>query len=172
MEQAARGAAQAEERSLEAHLHTLGRLESLRGGALIRERGRVRAQGRDGLVSLYEKGVLDQGELAAGLMYRQAFEAMERGPSSQLNREAIASTGSAQPMAWAERRAHLFGRLKQMEALAKTAAALAGLRGCAGEGRSIRSLSGGGRAHGAAVEALKAVLGQIAEERGLRRRTG
>jgi hypothetical protein len=163
-------AARAEDLALQAHFEQLGSLESLRGGALLREGRRVRAQGRDGLVSLFERGVIDQAEMGAGLLYRQAFEAMEQGPRSHLEQDAIRSTGHAEGLAWAERRTHLYRKLKEMEELATSVRALWCLRLCAGEGRTLGSIAGGGRRHVACSEAVKAVLGAIAEARGLRRR--
>jgi hypothetical protein len=163
-------AAKAEELALQAHFEQLASLEASRGGALRREGRRVRAEGRDGLMSLFERGVIDQAEMGAGLLYRQAFEAMERGPRSHLEQDVIRSTGQGEALAWAERRTHLFRRLKEMEALAADARALWCLRLCAGEGRTLGSMAGGGRRHVECSQAIKGVLGAIAEARGLRRR--
>jgi len=162
--------ARKEEQSLQAHFESLSALESARGGRLTRQGDRVRAEGRDGLLSLYEKGVIGEAAYGAGLLYRNAFETVERGPRSQLDRDGARGSGPAEAMAWAERRSHLFGRMRAMEALAADVRALWCLRLCAGEGRTIRSLAGGGRGHGAATEGLRQVLEAIAEANGLKSR--
>lgn len=162
--------AREEDRALQAHFEQLSALESARGGRIVRDGGRVRAEGRDGLLSLYQKGVIDEAAFRAGLIYRNAFETIERGPRSQLDMDMTGPAGPAEALAWAERRTHLFGRLKAMEACAASARALWALRLCAGEGHTVRSFSGGGRGHQAVTEALKQVLGAIAEGQGLKSR--
>lgn len=162
--------AREEERALQAHFEALADLEAGRGGRLRREGGRVRADGRDGLLSLFQQGVIGEAAFGAGLLYRNAFEIVERGPRSQLARDPSGPSGPAEAMAWAERRSHLFGRMKAMEALAPDLRALWCLRLCAGEGRTIRSLAGGGRGHARATAALQTVLEAIAEANGLKTR--
>lgn len=154
-----------DERSLAESLAQTISLAEARGEEVVRQGGRVQMADRDGLLSLLTSGGIDQSEFRAGLLYRQAFELLEAGPRSNLNR----SIGGGGGDAYAERRAQAGRRLEAMEDLATTAQELWALKLCAGEGQTVRSFAGGGRAHGAAVGALRAILGQIAAAYGLKR---
>ncbi len=165
-ERLVQGQARAEDRALLARLDETVALATGRGEASVRAGRRVRIVSRDGLLHLLESGVIDRGQWEAGSLYRRAYEAMDVGLKSTLSPDFGIGRGP-ETLAWAERRAHLAGRLTEMEALAANGRQLWALRLCAGQGRTVRNISGGGRNYAATIGALRAVLSAIAGRYGL-----
>lgn len=126
-----------------------------------------RLKSRDGMTTMAEAGSLATAELKAGLAYRLCWEAQAAGLKSALANAGSIGGGAALPVGFGPRdkaalhRAYLMARLGQMER-ALTSAQLIVVRAVAGEGRSIRSLGGGGKARAANADRLKAGLAAIA----------
>jgi len=124
--------------------------------------GAARVRGRDGLASLLDAKALTEDEVKVGLAYRLLFE--QCGPGSGLGsqledrpRAVRASTHGA--VAYGLLKAYAGVRLTGVDTAVQNAdasgRALAVLRAVAGEGRTIRSLGGGGNTRDANLEALK-----------------
>ena len=148
------------------------RLARQKGECVERVEGRVRITSRDGLQSLYESGGLQRCDYEAGLLYRQCYEALEKGPRSNLDRDFVSGvrgSAGAGDGGFAELRALKLERLSRWEALASAKRQLWVLRLVAGQGRTLNSIAPGGSARLANRRALAQILGEIARERGLRR---
>ncbi len=143
-----------------------------RGETVEQGQGRLRITSRDGLQTLFEQGRMERPEYEAGMMYRRCYEALDAGPRSNLNRDfasGVRGFGEASAEGFAELRAMRADRLRLWEGLAKTGREVWILRLVGGQGRTINSVAPGGSARLANTEALMAVLGEIAKERGLKR---
>ncbi len=151
-------------------------LEQARGAVVERSPGRVRISGRDGLHTLQATGALDPSQVAAGLRYRERFEAAHPRLASAL---AIRAGGSGAPQfveRIAARQAQARRDLDCMEHAvaaryaregrpALAADALLVLREVAGLGRAVRELSGSGRRRTALTARLAETLTELTEFR-------
>jgi hypothetical protein len=124
--------------------------------------GLRRIKARDGLASLLEAKAITEEEAKIGLAYRMLFE--ECGPGSGLGsqleerpRAIRASTHGvvAHGLLKAYAGVRLTGVDRAVQHADASGRALAILRAVAGEGRTIRSLGGGGNTRDANLEALK-----------------
>jgi hypothetical protein len=156
-------------------------LEQTRGGAVERSPGRVRISGRDGLRTLEASGALSPRQVAAGLHYRDRFEAAQSRAGSALALRPGGGGGAADvPERIAARLAQARRDLDRMEraVVARYAAegrpalaadALLVLREVAGLGRAVRELSTSGRRRTALTarlgEGLEVVAGWRAPQR-------
>lgn len=187
-EQAERNAANAAVRSAEAEAEAQGKaLTTTECGAIRSDYGvqrmsdpaapaAYRLKSRDGMTTMAEAGSLSSAELKGGLAYRLCWEAQAAGLKSALANAGSIGGGAALPVGFGPRdkaalhRAYLMARLGQMER-ALTPRQLIVVRAVAGEGQSIRSLGGGGKARATNAELLKAGLSAISallNEGGLR----
>ncbi len=142
--------------------------------------GAVRFKGRDGLWTALEAGTITSAMAEAGLSYRALFEAAGAEQlGSQLGRVDQASIRASSSHGATARglfRAYAGVRATTAEALVLKAdpsqRALRMLRAVAGEGRSLRSIGGGGNTRDANAEALRLALPivgtSLAEHGGLR----
>lgn len=143
------------------------------------EHGGFHAVGRDGLAGLARKGNLTNTELSAALAYRFLFEQAGKGAGlgSQLeDRPKSIRSSSHGAVAAGLLRAYVGVRLTAIETAVmqadRSGRSLSVLRAVAGEGRTIRSLGGGGRARDAHTQtlasALRVVHAQLHVKQGLR----
>ncbi len=169
---AERAGGRAEARAHEARIGETATLARARGETVEQAQGRLRITSRDGLQTLYEQGGLERPEYEAGMMYRRCFETLHSGPRSNLAGDfgsGVRGFSEASADGFAELRAFRAEKLRLWEGLAKTGRQAWILRLVAGQGRTINSVAPGGSARAANTQALLAVLGEIAKERGLRR---
>lgn len=152
---------------LDGALAEITALEHARGCTVERAPGRVRVEGRDGLLALYRRGGLSEGQYVAGMRYRGWFEAGAETMRSTLDVRPGGTAGLRDGDAAMDRLRGVRQALRRTEQAVTDAFAAAGrpalaadalmvLREVAGLGRSLRDLS----ASGARREALKQRLGE------------
>lgn len=142
------------------------------GGKIVAVRGTAARQvlDRDGLLQLFERSRITRRQLSAGVAYRRRVEAVSHGLRSPLG-----GLGSGGPQPTPEQLVKGAMRLARWEQervrceiavvrrLRGRPMALGLLRRVAGEGFSITSQAGSGRANGAAIEDLCAALDVVAD---------
>lgn len=125
-----------------------------------------RMRSRDGLTSAKDTGVITAAQHKAGLVYRLCFEAQAGGLKSALANAGMigggrsAAEGLAMRSPAALQQAYLMGRLRGMEG-GLSERELFVVRAVAGEGRTARSLGGGGSARQANLTALVSGLTKV-----------
>lgn len=155
-------AAAADTEWLEGAVAELAALERARGCTVDRTPGRIRVEGRDGLLSLFRRGGLTETQYVAGQRYRGWFEAAAGTLRSTLDVRPGGGSGGGGGDAAMDRLRRAREQVFRMEQAVAAAAAAAGapalaadalmaLREVAGLGRSLRALS----TSGARREALK-----------------
>lgn len=155
---------------IRAHLDSVVAGVVARDETIVPHRDALRIKERDGLWSLSEVGSLSVVQVETGLACRTLFELAEAGAvGSQLRAagEVAAPSSFGDPCAKGLARAYAGVRLRDVHAhiqIRVGTMAVRLLEGVACEGRTIRSLVSGGRAHGKAVVQLRAAL-DIALER-------
>jgi hypothetical protein len=125
--------------------------------------GAKRIHSRDGLAALHANKNLTDRQFNAGLAYRRRYEAIFKGLRSQLDdtprrslsADQLAATARGRAKSEAERIAVEHAVLMRIRL---HPVCLTYLRHVAGEGRSITSLSGSGKAAGTAIERLAKAL--------------
>lgn len=137
--------------------------------------GALRFKSRDGLWTAWEAGMITQAMAEAGLAYRLLFEAAGAEQlGSQLgrvNESSIRASSSHGAAARGLFRAYAGVRVTTAEAHVLNAdrsqRGLTVLRAVAGEGRSIRSMGGGGNTRDANAKALALALPVVAKALGV-----
>ncbi|TFW14438.1 hypothetical protein EGY25_04395 [Brevundimonas intermedia] len=125
-----------------------------------------RMRSRDGLTSAKDTGVITVALHKAGLAYRLCFEAQAGGLKSALANAGMigggrsAAEGLAMRSPAALQQAYLMGRLRGMEG-GLSERELFVVRAVAGEGRTARSLGGGGSTRQANLTALVSGLTKV-----------
>lgn len=133
----------------------LASLERRRGGSVERIAGRVRVEGRDGLLTLFRRGALSEAQYVAGMRYRGWYEAAAGSMRSTLDVRPGGSKGPGDVDGAMDRLRAVRRALHRAEQGVVDAFAAAGrpalaqdalmvLREVAGLGRSLRDLTTSG----------------------------
>lgn len=144
-------------------------------------KGEIRMRSRDGLLSLHSTRAIDERLVKAGLAYRHVYEGASSGVASGMGALGGAPGGSRKVVDLSSltleelkrarskaelHRAYLMVRLNGMERAVAAAIVdgreLLALRMVVGEGRTVRSLTGGGKAATQYASAVKRALDAIA----------